>query len=95
MGDWMKTEVEFTPTVRQLAELFCGLGSDEMAEFFAHCRDLSEAWPSQTGIYYQALSVKDDMPMGSDGAKFLMDLAAPWFVHTLKYVDEHGELERA
>jgi hypothetical protein len=91
----MKTEIDYKPTVKQLAELFCELDSKEMAEFFAHCRDLSEAWESKMGIYYHALWVKNDMPMGSEGAKFLMDLAAPWFVHTLLYVDDHGEVERA
>ena len=80
----MKTEIDYKPTVRQIAELFCELGSKEMAEFFTHCRELSEAWKGPHGIYGQALYVKDEMPVGSEGAQFLMDLAAPWFVHVLR-----------
>jgi hypothetical protein len=91
----MKTEIEYKPSAKQLAELFCELDSKEMAQFFVECRDISEAWESGMGIYRQALHIKDDLPVGSEGAKFLMDLAAPWFVHTLKYVDDNGERERA
>lgn len=91
----MKTEIDYKPTVRQVAELFCEMSDEQMAEFFSHCRQLTEDWESKMGIYYQALWVKEKMPMGSDGAKFLMDLAAPWFVHTLRYCDDHGEVERA
>lgn len=84
----MKTEVKCTLTVRQLAELFCELGSDEMAQFFTECRQISEAWPSSFGIYMQALYMRDDLPPYSEGRQFLMDLAAPFFVHTLNYCDD-------
>lgn len=91
----MQMNVDYEPTVRQLAELFCELDSVKMAEFFTHCRELSEAWDHNMGIYSQAIWVKDEMPMGSEGAKFLMDMAAPWFVHTLLYADNNGEQVRA
>ena len=83
----MKTEIDYTPSIRQLAELFCNLGSDEMAKFFTECRDISQAWPSAHGIYMVALYMQDDLPPESEGRQFLMDLAAPFFKHTLDYCD--------
>lgn len=81
----MKTEIEYTPTIRQLAELFCALDSKQMADFFTECREISEAWPSAHGIYMQALFMQDDLPPESEGRQFLMDLSAPFFKHTLDY----------
>ena len=91
----MEIKTDYKPTPKEIAQLFCELDSKQMAEFFTHCRELTEAWESKMGIYCQALWIKKEMPMGSEGAKFIMDLSAPWFVHTLLYVDEHGERERA
>jgi len=92
----MRTVIDYKPTVRELAELFCELGSIEMAEFFKHCKDVSSQpnWAAG-GIYAQALWILDEMKVGTPGADFLMDLAAPWYSHTLQYVDSHGKRERA
>lgn len=85
--------VEYKPTPQELAVAFLELGSSEMAEFFAACKEITadECW----SIYAQALWVRDEMKPGTPGANFLMDLAAPWYAHTLMYVDSHGERERA
>lgn len=93
----MNVIAEFKPSPELLAELFVNLDSDDMARFFAHAQRTVDAdgdW-SAGGIYAQALFLKDTMPVGSTGARFLMDLAAPWFVHTLMYIDANGERERA
>lgn len=84
------------PSPQELAKMFCELSSDKMAEFFTECQKLSKGpdW-SAGGIYAQALWVRDEMKPGTPGADFLMDLAAPWYHHTLMYVDTHGERERA
>lgn len=90
----METDIELTP--KQLAEAFCALGSDQMAEFFTECKRISQGpdW-AVGGIYAQALWVRDEMKPGTPGGDFLMDLAAPWYTHTLLYIDNHGERERA
>lgn len=92
----MIVETELKPTVRQLAELFLELNAEEMAQFFTECHSLSRApdW-SAHGIFGQALWVRDEMKVGTKGADFLMDLAAPWYTHTLMYIDSHGERERS
>ena len=92
----IKVESELKLTPEQLAEMFCQMGSDEMAAFFTECKRLSEGpdWAAG-GIYAQALWVRDEMKPGTPGADFLMDLAAPWYTHTLMYVDNHGERERS
>lgn len=90
----IETNMELSPA--QIAEAFCSLGSEEMAKFFAECKRLSEGpeWAAG-GIYAQALWVREEMKPGTPGGDFLMDLAAPWYTHTLRYVDNHGERERA
>ena len=90
----METEIELTPV--QVAEAFCAMGSEQMAQFFIECKRLSECpdW-SAGGIYGQALWVREEMKPGTPGADFLMDLAAPWYTHTLRYIDANGERERA
>lgn len=91
----MQATIEYKPTVRELAELFLELNSEEMAEFFNQCKAITKEKWSPHGIYGQALWVRDDMKVGTPGADFLMDLAAPWYTHTLMYIDSHGERERA
>lgn len=90
----MQVRLQLTP--EQVAEAFCAMSPDEMARFFAEGQRLSKLpdW-SAHGIYGQALWLADVMPVGSPGADFLMDLAAPWYTHTLRYIDTHGERERA
>lgn len=91
-----KIDVSIKLTPRELAELFCEMNNEEMAEFFTECKRLSEGpdW-SAGGIYVMGLWMRDEMKPGTPGADFLMDLAAPWYTHTLMYVDNHGERERA
>ncbi len=88
--------IELKLTPEQIAALFCALPSEQMAAFFIECKRLSQGpdW-SAGGIYAQALWVRDEMKPGTPGADFLMDLAAPWYTHTLMYCDNHGERERA
>jgi len=88
--------VDYHPTARELAEEFLNMDSDQQAEFFAHCQAITTGltW-SQHGMYGQALWIAKAMPVGSPGAEFLMDMAAPWYTHVLRYVDNHGERERA
>lgn len=90
----MNLEIAFTP--EEIAQAFCAMGSKEMAKFFNECKRLSEGpdWAAG-GIYAQALWLREDMKIGTPGADFLMDLAAPWYTHTLRYIDSHGERERA
>lgn len=90
----METNIELTPI--QVAKVFCDMSSEQMAQFFAECKRLSEGpdWAAG-GIYAQALWVREEMKPGTPGGDFLMDLAAPWYTHTLRYIDSHGERERA
>jgi len=92
----MDVNVKIQPTPEQVAALFCKMGTDEMVAFFTECKRLSQGpdW-SAHGIYMQALYLRDEMKVGSPGGDFLMDLAAPWYTHTLRYIDTHGERERA
>ena len=82
-----KVDIELTP--RMLAEAFCDLYDDQQAEFFAHCKQISDDWKNG-GIYGQALSIVRKMPVGTPGAEFLMDLAAPYYRHTLAYCESQG-----
>jgi hypothetical protein len=91
----MDVTTDFKPTPRQIAEMFLELDSIEMAEFFTECKAITAAEWEGHGIYGQALYVADEMKVGTPGADFLMDLAAPWYTHTLRYIDAHGERERA
>lgn len=90
----VKKTVAATP--QELAALFCEMSPEEMAQFFTECKRLSEGpdWAAG-GIYVMALWMIDEMKVGTPGADFLMDLAAPWYAHTLRYIDAHGERERA
>jgi hypothetical protein len=90
----METNIELTP--EQLAAVFCGYDSQQMAAFFTECKRLSQGpdWAAG-GIYAQALWLRAEMKPGTPGGGFLMDLAAPWYTHTLMYIDTHGERERA
>lgn len=90
------TDIEIKLNPQQVAELFCQMGSEEMAQFFTECHRLSKGpdW-SAGGIFAQALWVADEMKVGTPGAEFLMDLAAPWYTHTLRYIDTNGERDRA
>lgn len=93
----MNIVTEFRPSPEQLAELFCNLACYEMARFFEHAHRTVKNdgdWASG-GIYAQALHVRQAMPIGTPGAEFLMDLAAPYYAHTLMYIDANGERERA
>jgi hypothetical protein len=78
-----KVKVELTP--RMLAEAFCDMDDEQQAEFFAHCKEISSGWEGVGGIYWQALGIVKKMPVGTPGAEFLMDLAAPYYRHTLAF----------
>jgi len=90
----MTLEIEFT--AEEIAQAFCSMSAEKMAAFFVECKRLSEGpdWAAG-GIYAQALWLRDEMKVGTPGGEFLMDLAAPWYTHTLRYIDSHGERERA
>jgi len=92
----IETQAAITITPQQVAALFCAMSSEEMAAFFTECKSLSQGpdWAAG-GIYAQALWVRDEMKVGTLGGDFLMDLAAPWYTHTLRYIDANSERERA
>ena len=92
----LEKKLELNLSAEEVAQAFCAMSSEEMAKFFAECKRLSQGpdWAAG-GIYAQALWVRQDMKVGTPGADFLMDLAAPWYAHTLRYIDAHGERERA
>lgn len=90
----MQLQIEFSP--QEIAAAFCEMSEEQMAEFFTECKRLSHGtdWAAG-GIYTMALWLREKMKVGTPGADFLMDLAAPYYTHTLLYVDNHGERERA
>lgn len=91
----MNLTIDHKPTPAELAAMFLEMDNTQQAEFFTACQAIVLAEWSGHGTYGQALWIAKNMPVGSPGADFLMDLAAPWYTHTLLYVDSHGERARA
>lgn len=82
-------------TPEHVARLFCDMHDSQQAAFFTECKRISDTEFQSGGMFVQALWIAKKMPVGTPGADFLMDLAAPWYTHTLMYIDTHGEKERA
>lgn len=91
----MEIKVDHTPTPAELARAFCEMTAEQQTEFFTECQFIVKTEFVGGSAQIQAFGIKHDMPVGSPGADFLMDLAAPWYTHTLRYIDSHGERERA
>jgi hypothetical protein len=90
-------DVTITASPKELAEAFCDLGSNEQAEFFAHCHTIHERWTKQweeggrktfycSGMqWYHIGATARDLGMYSPAAEVIMDIAAPLYVHTLGF----------
>ena len=50
--------VEITP--QELAAAFCGMGSEEQAEFFSAIKPITDQWPG-TGLCPQSLFINQDL----------------------------------
>lgn len=45
----MKLEMDWQPSVEQLAEAFCELDDERQAQFFIECARIASAWPTKHG----------------------------------------------
>lgn len=92
----MKTTIETTLTVEQIAEAFAVLSSDEQAAFFAHvARHCNKAgfsaelqWHYMCGhLDGEEWLTKVDPELAKEGRESLMSMAAPLYLHTLRAID--------
>lgn len=67
------TEVTIEPTPQQLAEAFCSMDCDEMAQFFNSIYNRTQEWDSPaTGFEYQVAGIVMDKWL-TDGGKYIME----------------------
>lgn len=83
----MKTQIDIPLSPHDIAEAFWNMNDADQAEMFAHLWSISEAEKAD-GLFVQALYIKSAEGMESDAAKAIMALAAPFYIHTLRFCGE-------
>lgn len=70
--------IEVLPTVEELAEQFCDLGSDEQCAFFAEVARIASSWRDGLGAQSQWCYIANGLRQdGDDRTKdFFLDIAA-------------------
>jgi len=62
-------DIDITPTIEELAEEFCELGSDEQAEFFSMVAEMSYAWKAP--IELQLNNISTSLSLSPDGRRLM------------------------
>ena len=85
-----ETTTLYEMSVRQIAEAFMGMDSELQAEFFSHCAAIQQEWidradgdfcmPAMQWFYVRD-ELKESKYNVNSGWDFVMDLAAPFYVH--------------